>query len=302
MHKTEGTNHALNLFANGPPGTRVEQNWLNAVQNEIRNVVEGASLTLKTAATETGDQLLAAINLLIAQNIQPGSLVRPVFEWKDADEIYIGGGVYHHAGTTDQIVYWDSQLTYQFTGLAATDWIYLYIDDSAVVTLGTNVLTVSEFIDNNTEPAWDHAKKGWYNGLDRCIMAIYTDGTPDMLEFHHDGGDLFQYGNIEADLWEQNLGVNWTDVTLTIPKFATAAQVLFKHQYVNGDINGNYRTNGDATAGHPTGQALNNAAERSWNSFKVLTDTNQKIEVQTADVNDSLTSAATHGYYFPAGM
>jgi len=55
MHKTEGTHNVAGAFTNGPPGTRVEENWCNAVQNEIVTVVEEAGLTLKTAATETGN-------------------------------------------------------------------------------------------------------------------------------------------------------------------------------------------------------------------------------------------------------
>jgi len=71
MHRTEGTNNAANLFVDGPPGTTVEENFLNALQEEIAGVVEGAGLTLKTAATETRDQLLAAMRALF---IEPDSL------------------------------------------------------------------------------------------------------------------------------------------------------------------------------------------------------------------------------------
>lgn len=61
MHRTEGTNHEANLFQDGPPGTRVEKDWLNAVQEEIAHVIEDAGITLRTASTETRDQLLTAI-------------------------------------------------------------------------------------------------------------------------------------------------------------------------------------------------------------------------------------------------
>ncbi len=64
MHKTEGANNSSNRFVNGPPGTTMESNWCNAVQDEIRNVIEGAGLTLDTAATETGNQLKSATDLL----------------------------------------------------------------------------------------------------------------------------------------------------------------------------------------------------------------------------------------------
>ena len=64
MHRTEGNNNLLNLFANGPPGTVVEQEWLNAVQEEIAHVIEEAGVALKTAASETRDQLKVALDLL----------------------------------------------------------------------------------------------------------------------------------------------------------------------------------------------------------------------------------------------
>jgi len=66
MHRTEGTNHVSGLFSNDPPATVVEQNWLNAIQEEIAYVVEQAGLTLETADTETSTQLKLAINLLAA--------------------------------------------------------------------------------------------------------------------------------------------------------------------------------------------------------------------------------------------
>ncbi len=67
MHRTEGLNNASNLFTNGPPGTRVEENILNAFQEEIANVIEGAGLTLQTAATDTRNQLASALATLYSR-------------------------------------------------------------------------------------------------------------------------------------------------------------------------------------------------------------------------------------------
>ena len=67
MHRTEGTYHNGNLFTDGPPGTIVEQNWANAMQEEVCNVIESAGVTLKTASTETRDQLLTALQALFLQ-------------------------------------------------------------------------------------------------------------------------------------------------------------------------------------------------------------------------------------------
>ena len=64
MHRTEGFNNDNNLFKNGPPGTIVEQEWLNAVQEELANAIEKANLVLLGAATDTKDQLYDAISII----------------------------------------------------------------------------------------------------------------------------------------------------------------------------------------------------------------------------------------------
>ena len=64
MHRTEGTNHSSNLFTNGPPATCIEQNWLNAIQEELCYLIEQAGLTVQTAGTETRQQLYTAIAAL----------------------------------------------------------------------------------------------------------------------------------------------------------------------------------------------------------------------------------------------
>jgi len=73
MHRTEGLNNDANLFQNGPPGTRIEEDWLNAVQEELCNVILEAGIVLKSATSETRDQLklgiLALINLRLPANV-----------------------------------------------------------------------------------------------------------------------------------------------------------------------------------------------------------------------------------------
>jgi hypothetical protein len=93
MHRTEGLYNASNLFINGPPGTQVEQNWLNAVQEEIAYVIEQASITLLTADTDTRRQLKAALDalytrlssgtvMLFGQSVAPTGWTRKI-DWQD---------------------------------------------------------------------------------------------------------------------------------------------------------------------------------------------------------------------------
>lgn len=76
MHRTEGTNHSGNLFVDGPPGTTVEEDWLNAMQEEVAYSIEQAGITLKTAATETRTQLKAGIDALADTRIDVADLRR----------------------------------------------------------------------------------------------------------------------------------------------------------------------------------------------------------------------------------
>ena len=67
MHRTESTGAtATNQFTNGNPATGVpptqlDDDWLNAVQEELSGVILAAGLALETKATDTHDQLLAAL-------------------------------------------------------------------------------------------------------------------------------------------------------------------------------------------------------------------------------------------------
>ncbi len=67
MHRIEGANFKIiagkNTFTDGPPGTAIGADWLNAVQEEIATVIESEGIALSTASVDTHGQLLEAINL-----------------------------------------------------------------------------------------------------------------------------------------------------------------------------------------------------------------------------------------------
>lgn len=230
-----------------------------------------------------------------AGNVIPGLVIRSKFRWKDANEIYIGAGLYHHNGTVEQNVYWNSELFRTFTSLGASDWSYLYIDDSAVVTLGSTLLTATEFIDSITEPTYNPTKKGWYNGLDRAIMAVYTSGASAILEFFHDGNmvifadRIMNQAAIDIDLVYTDIGA------LIIPKFTTVGIVFI-------DMSGAgaapwWRTNGQSGS---TGHEL--STMRRAGPFEAITDASQVIEGKHS-ISDAETSTwYTEGWKFPIGM
>jgi hypothetical protein len=69
MHRTEGANNTIvdgkSQFTEGPPATTIPANWLNAMQEEIANVIEQTGGTLLQGTTDTKNQLWNAIRTTI---------------------------------------------------------------------------------------------------------------------------------------------------------------------------------------------------------------------------------------------
>jgi len=241
-----------------------------------------------------------------------GYVGRSKFEYKDTDEIYLNPGRYEHNGTSQQMVSWNSQLTFQFgaggsnadsSALAASDWFYLYVDDSAVVTLGAALLTASEFVAVTTEPTYSVTKHGWYNGSDRCIAAFRTNASSQIAEFWHDGGGVLHYAADIEDRADSDLDSSWEDVTLTIPDFgAYAAALVTIHASQDNDATWlSWRTNGSAADGHEVLYAAG-SNNHPVQTLKVFVDSSQKIEIKYSTNNANTAQVWTNGYYFPRGM
>lgn len=311
MHRTEGTNNDSNLFTDGPPGTVVESHWLNSVQEEISNVVEQAGIVLATQATDTRDQLYAAIMALATGAGLRGYVSRARFVRKDNDEIYIWPGEYHHSGTSNQTVYWDSVITFRFgpagsnpdsSAMAVNTWLYLYLDDSAIVTAGSRELTASEFLGSVTAPTWSDAKHGWYNGNDRCIFAAKTNAAGNLEVFWHSGdfvllddADWTSLGDID------NV---WTDYILDIPDFGVMQAnfwMINNGDAANSSLNGYWRTKGSAGGHVLTGHTYHDS-EELVSVATVITDEDQTVQVRFEQAGSSTMTVGADGWYFPCGM
>lgn len=230
------------------------------------------------------------------QSSRLGYLQRPVFGVTDGDTITIGPAVYHHGGTTDQFVYWNSTLTKDVT-VTGTQWYYLYIDDSAIVTSGVNLLTANELTLVTGTPSYSLTNHGQYNSLDRCIMGFHvTDGVLDYI--YHDGGDYVQYGTrINNRAWGD---ISDTElVTLTMPSFSYKAKLSF---FLSTNANSYTLSSGPtlATAGillyglaglivHTQDTQIVSSSHNIYITLSEYTGTNN-VRVDTA------------GWYFPTGM
>ncbi len=305
MHKTEGTNHSSNTFIEGPLGTTVGSAWLNAVQNEIVNTVEEAGITLKTATTETGTQLKEAVNTLqVRQN--KGYVDRSILTYVSDEEVILYGAGYYHEGTTNQIVYWDTGIAFdcvtKFGGALGNDtWYYFYLDDSAIVAAGTNLITLDEVLISTTAPSWSPSKRGHYNGNDKCINAVLTDGAGDILPFSQSNNRIFYHDAINS-LVATAVSTSWTTGTCDAPGFCTEVLVQFGMTYVDGPATGFWRTYGlGATSGLAYGTVAV-AGTRSVSVDTVICDSSQRVQIKHSAANNSVSGFDTNGFVLPKGM
>jgi len=205
----------------------------------------------------------------------------------------------------DKFCYWTTELTTAAIGApAASTWYYLYLDYSGI-TSGT-AITNSEFAWSDTAPTFDTTYRGWYNGDDRCIFAVLTDGTPSNIKefFHY--GNYFCFADEITSLAKGDIDTTWTDATLNAPGFCTMVNVkILGDPLSDATAVGLYwRTNGQTgTAGHlvlTLDADLFNGS--MFTVVDVLTDSAQKIEVKMSGAGDHQAGVTTNGWYFPIGM
>ena len=178
----------------------------------------------------------AALDVVEAAAHNRGYKAGFVLAYSTASAITIGGGMWALTGTTNRLVTLSAQTTFTLgsagsngssTDLGANQVHYIYIDDSAVESLGSSALTASEFINSTTAPAYSHAKAGWYNGSDRAIGAVLTDGSNNILSFALFGGHYYRYAAPVAEYAMAAMPSVYTslDISSSVPKFSTRARL-----------------------------------------------------------------------------
>ena len=253
----------------------------------------------------------------------PGFLIRAQIDHADDDTITINPGVYHHQGTTEQFVYWDSAISFDVgsggsntssDALGASEWHYIYLDDSAIVTQGAALLDADCFLNDTTAPTWDATRHGWYaNTKDRCIGAFYSDADSDIVEFFSNGNTVFFAGMMaggqtsvdDFDYTNIDVDTTWDDVYLPIPAFARMAHVDFHSSYVSDATSAymSWRTNGQTeSTGHTLYIVYLDHYTFSYKSTPVITDSSRIIEVKASVSGAHDMDVHVLAWCYPIGM
>ena len=175
--------------------------------------------------TGLGDILKMEDNFEMYNLFLKGYLQRSKFAYASTTSITVDPGIYDHNGSARQCCYWNAALTFVLgpagsnaasSAIGTSCWQYIYIDDSAVVTAATNLLTAAELLNSTTAPTYSDTKKGFYNGLDRCIFFVYIDSSGHVKEFYHDGTDYVRV-----------IGVPVASATNLTTSFANSPEIYY---------------------------------------------------------------------------
>jgi hypothetical protein len=239
--------------------------------------------------------------------VYPGLVQRTKVTYSDTDTVTLTPAVYHHSGTLEQAVYWDATLTYDFGSggsnaasddLGASQWHYVYIDDSA---LSGSTITAARLLNDTTAPSWSDGKHGYYNGNDRCIFAVLTNGSSQIIEFFH-VNDYVNFADEISELSAQDIDTTFTDVTLSAPGFSDSAVITFTLNSLNTNVEGYWRVNGQTGSSGHTIASVASSGEKTINTFRVITDSSQKIEIKLNTNGTDTVEVSTDGFYLPNGM
>jgi len=191
-----------------------------------------SGINVETVTQELG----ADVSTLQTETHNRGMKNGFILGFSSTTAITIGGGMWAHTGTDDRHVYLSSQITFTLgpagsnsgsTALGANQIHYIYLDDSAIVAAATSALTASEFLNSTTAPVYSHSKVGWYSTNDRCIGAILTDSSNEVLSFMVFGSHYYRYTTPINEFPTAASGTSYTatDLSSSVPVFSTRSRL-----------------------------------------------------------------------------
>ena len=254
-----------------------------------------------------------------------GYLERSIIQYDTASQIKIGSGAYElDNGSSPETFYWDSELTFVLgssgsnassSALGTDQWQYIYMDESAI---SASPLVASSFLNSTTAPTYSQSKHGWYNGSDRCIFAVYINGSGDIMKFYGNGTDHISWDNDLSVLSAYPVTNNaFTSFTVNyVPAFSSEAEMTFQMQSDSGSnlaCSWFWRTGGSTSDGHKLGiteHGNNSAYDESHITKSIrgyvaqsITDTTKSAEYKAVcAVQLQNLDVFVVGWYLPKGI
>lgn len=169
-----------------------------------------------------------------------GSIEGYVVGYSDIDTVTITSGFVEANGSFYTLA---SGTTHDMTSLASGfDFHYIYIDDSE------STAPTAVIIDATTEPAWSDAKRGWYNGDDRCIGVIASPSgssiiNPFMVNGNNSKGIVCETGSGTDFIMGTNMNPisgwqipNIKDGSAVTPVNATEIKMFIKNSDISQPV------------------------------------------------------------------
>jgi hypothetical protein len=230
MHRTEGDNNTQvggeNRFTDGPPGTTVGSSWLNSVQEEICDVIEGAGLALYNESNDIYGQLRAAILQTVPF---PRGYIDGFIMSNEADADHdIGISVGKCRDENDSLsISLSAAITKQIDavwaagtnqggfpsglGVVAIDtWYHVFVISK------TDGITSDAGFDTSLTATNLLADAGAEYTVYRRVGSVLTDGAANIIEFYQ-YGDNFFWKNPPLDVNGAATGVVVNNITLSTP-------------------------------------------------------------------------------------
>ena len=285
----------------------LKKSFPSDVQVQIPDIADAGAyhyLTTNSDGTAIEWSGFPAVTELLSR---PGEYQRSKFQKVAATTLRIHPCNYHVSGKGNVNI--DSVVD-----ISVTDggWQYIYIDASEISPTSTFErlsITSTAIYPSATAPTYSTGitKRGWYNGEDRCIFAVYVTGG-EILGFTHNGGDHVIFDKDQND--GTHSSVSWSGAkTLTVP--ALEDMIGIAGFFANGttELNGYdyyYRTT-SVDSSHYIGRTEDDESEFLMNDMLVQTNSG-KIDVNiTRWLNNGGSGSPTlyiktKGFLLPGGM
>jgi hypothetical protein len=240
---------------------------------------------------------------LVTLSIDTLKISRAQFDPISDTQFSITGGAYAHFGSVSQVLLINSTITHTITSPGTSRYQYIYLDDSAIVSAGTKIITGSEIINSPTPPTPSLTKKGLYNGEDLCIFAVYIDADGDIQAFSHVNDEVMFWSWVTILNQAQTASTDYT-YTLIIPTFSRMGRISITSQTHSADGQMYWRTHETVSVatGTITLFSFLAAEAASGGQFIAVSDSSQQIVLRCNGGNISTVFVKQSSWFFPQGM